>query len=199
MRDRRFSNLPVSPHLLVDCASHPPPLQLCLGRCRAGQAALLELGSAKAKSGLTEELEEGLEGRQREDVLARQFPLAQPPPSFLHSPEGVTGRKGWKEGKGKKGGRGKKSGSSSEEAGRPELPVGCGHGSRPWRGGGWPSYFLPHLTPRCLQGLGQRGEARKRPWEARAVLKEQSSGVEGLRPSLTSATYCATLGESHNP
>lgn len=31
------------------------------------------------------------------------------------------------------------------------------------------------------------------------MLKEQSSGVEGLGSSLTSATYCATLGESHNP
>lgn len=41
-------------------------------------------------------------------MLAQQFPPAQPPPSFLPSPEEVTGRKGWKEGKGKKGGRGKR-------------------------------------------------------------------------------------------
>lgn len=42
-----------------------PPLQLCLGRCRAGQVALLELAAGKAKSGLTEELEEGPEGGER--------------------------------------------------------------------------------------------------------------------------------------
>lgn len=42
-----------------------PPLQLCLGRFRAGQVALLELAAGKAKSGLTEELEEGPEGGER--------------------------------------------------------------------------------------------------------------------------------------
>lgn len=35
-------------------------------------------------------------------MLTRKAPLAQPPPSFLHSPEGAIGRRGWKEGKGKK-------------------------------------------------------------------------------------------------
>lgn len=43
-------------------------------------------------------------GRGREDVLTRQSPLAQPPPSFFHSSEGATGRRGWKEGKGNKAG-----------------------------------------------------------------------------------------------
>lgn len=124
-------------------------------------------------------------GRGGEDVLAQQFPLAEPPPSFLHSPEGVTGRKGWKEGKGKKGGRGKKSGSSSEEAGRPELPVGCGHGSRPW-GEGVAQLLSPAPHSQIPAGPWAERGGKKKALGGQSCAKgaELWSGRPGFQPHL---------------
>lgn len=92
MREGRFSNLPSGQsRLLVDCAFHPPPFNFAWGGAGQGRWPSWNLAYQGAGGGA---------GRAGEDVLAGQFPLAQPPPSSLHSPEGVTGRKGWKEGKG---------------------------------------------------------------------------------------------------
>lgn len=67
-----------------------------------------------------------------EDVLARQFPLAQLPLSCLHSPEGASGRRGWKEGKGKKaGGEIWQQHHQAQKSGEQGRTVG--DGSRPGR------------------------------------------------------------------
>lgn len=183
-RERGFSNLPSrQSHLLVDCASHPP-LQLCLGRGRAGTASFLDWQPAPAKSGLNRGARGGA-GRAGGGVLTQRFPLAQPPCSFLHSLERVTGRRGWKEGRGKKEERGKRREvwQQQRQAKRPEQTVAKALG--PGMSWGWlasrPSGSSGFIHPR--QGLGPAAlslslNSRRPagPWTEREDKKEDLGG-----------------------
>ena len=190
--------------------THPPSPSTLLGEGQ-GRDSILPGPAACTRQVRTYRGAGGGTGRAGGGVLTQRFPLAQPPCSFLHSPERVTGRRGWKEGGGKKEERGKRREvwQQQRQAKRPERTVAKALG--PGMSWGWlasrPSGSSGFIHPR--QGLGPAAlslslhsrrpagpwterEGKKEDLGGHAVPKDLGSGAEGLDPSLLSATYCVT-------